>query len=221
MVYQPVIIDIETTGFNPMAQEGFMGEDYDAQVYAVGLSTIPNWREVSDLDDLEILTKAVTDNNEYHLLDRLPNRVEVFAEGSYSEDDDFFFVGHNCRQFDFPYLGARFARKRLNGELINSQWKRLDTMRVAGKDDGIDGWYVSEDDYAEYLGIEDDDPYTGADMPDAFRDGQWDKINTHVLSDVEVNAKIFFERRELCMAEFDGHYDDVDINPVFVEEVDL
>lgn len=93
-------------------------------------------------------------------------------------------------------------------------------MRVAGNDGTIEGWYISEDDYAEHLGIEVNDEYDGSDMPDAYRNGEWDKINSHVLSDIAVNAKIFFQRRKLCMDQLTEHYDDVDIDPVFVEEVD-
>lgn len=219
--YEPVIIDIETTGLNPMAQEGFMGEEFDAAVSAIGLAFIPNWREADTVEELEIVTKPITDESEYQLLDRAPTRVRSYVSEYYGEDTVPFFVGHNLRQYDMPYLGARFARKRLNGEPFVSELKRLDTMRVAGNDSGIDGWYVSEDDYAEHLNIYSDDPYDGSDMPEAYVNGNWDKIHTHVISDIKVNAKIFYKRRELCMNEFDSHYDDVDINPVYVEEVDL
>lgn len=223
--YEPVFIDIETTGLHPMAEEWHDNQNYDAQVYVVAFAFTPNWRDAEGLHDLEIVKGFVKDEDEYNLLNRLPERLDVLTYDAYGKNAEPFFVGHNIRKFDFPYLGARFARYRLDGHPFTHGWKRLDTMKVARRDDrtGDDrsSYYTSEDDYADILGVEDNDPYDGSDMPGAFDNGQWDKIMTHVMSDVEVNAKIFFRAKDVCIEEFVDHYDDVDMVFESTEEVDL
>ncbi len=219
--YEPVIIDIETTGLNPMAEAWHNGQEYDAQVFSVAFGFLTNWREADSVEELEIHKQHVKDEDEYHLLQRLPKRVNHWVEHYYGRRVEPFWVGHNIRKYDFPYLGARFARKRLDGRPFTHGWKRLDTFKVAMHDDTIPKRYVSEDDYAASVGLSNDDPYDGGDMPDAFDNREWQKISTHVMGDVELNAKLFYKKREECMTHFNRHYDDANAKASFVEEVDL
>lgn len=217
--YEPIFFDIETTGLNPMQQEWWDNASHGARVTAVGIGTVEGWRDSDDPDDCDINVKVLTDESEYRLLKVAHTRLVEIAQGFLSGGDDCFLVGHNSRQFDHPYLGARYARLRLDGSLWNHNLKRLDTMRALGKHwDGL-GRYPKEDDVLERLGIESDDPYTGADMPDAYGNKDWDAIKTHVRCDVEEMAKMFVMLSEPCMTEFYDHYD-IDKDASFTEEVD-
>lgn len=219
--FEPVIIDIETTGLNPMAEEWHDNQDYDAQVYSVAFGFIPNWREARSVDELEIEKRHVKGDDEYGLLGRLSGRINNFVTQYYGGDIKPFWVGHNIRKYDFPYLGARFARKRLDGWPFTHGWKRLDTFKVAMHDDSIPQRFISEDDYAASVGLSNDDPFDGSDMPEAFENRNWQKIATHVMGDVELNSKLFYKKRAECMTHFQRHYDGVNVQTNFTEEVQL
>jgi len=219
MQYEPVFFDIETTGLNPMAQDWWSGTDHAAQVTAVGIGWLGDWREGQSLDDVTINQEVYSDRSEYQLLGKIAGVME--ARMDYIEDDDTepILVTFNGRQYDHPYLGARFARLRLDGSVFNSDYKRLDMMRALGtRMDGV-GRYPSEDDCLDELGLGSDDPYDGSDMPEAFAEGDMDAIRTHVRHDVAEMLKLFVETKELCMEEFYQHYG-IDKDANFVEEVE-
>lgn len=196
----PIFWDIETTGLNPLARS-FWNNSMEAQVHSVGYGYIENWDEDPSLEEANIKVMMEKDASEYKLLSRLSDKFEAIPY-----EGEPFLVGYNSRNYDHPYIGARFARLRLDGEPFVSEWKRLDMMRVAGKDPIIDRRYPKEDEYTAALGIENDDPYDGSDMPDAFQNREWGKIRTHVISDVRTSIQAFIKRRDMMMREFYDHY---------------
>ncbi len=214
MNYEPVFWDIETTGLNPMAQDWWDGEDA-AQVIAVGIGTIENWSDEPTTDEAEIDVRAVMSVDEYELLTTIGEAMR----GS-DFDDEPFLVGYNSRQFDHPYIGARFSRKRLDGEPFVSDWKRLDMMRAAGRDDIISKRFPKEDEYSEAVGVGVHDEFDGSQMPQAFKDGNWDMIEQHVTKDVEKMVKVFLERQDTMMDTFYDHYG-INAGGGVVEEIDI
>lgn len=201
MTYWPIFWDIETTGLNPLAQE-FWSETQAAQVTAVGLGTIRNWDEGPEPSQADYQVECVFDEDEYRLLDNLADRATAL---DYRGEP--FLVGYNSRQFDHPYIGARYSRFRLDGGPFVHGWKRLDMMRVAGSDPATPKRYPKEGEYASALGVEVEDPYDGSDMPGAFKNGEWDKIITHVEADVEESMRMFVKRKGRMMEHFFDHYD--------------
>ena len=201
MTHWPVFWDIETTGLNPMAQE-FWSNEMAAQVTAVGLGTIRNWDEGPNVEQSDFQVECYWDSDEYRLLSNLPDRIEAMAF-----DGEPFLVGYNSRQYDHPYIGARFSRLRLDGTPFTHGWRRLDMMRVAGKDNVIAKRYPKEGEYADALGVEVYDPYDGSDMPEAFANENWNKIQTHVKADVEESMRMFLKRPDMMMNHYYEHYD--------------
>lgn len=214
MTYWPIFWDIETTGLNPLARS-FWSNEMKAQVTAVGLGTIRNWDRGPDRQSADLQIEVIWDSDEYRLLNILSDRVRSLGfEGTP------FFVGYNSRNFDHPYIGARFSRKRLDGEPFISEWKRLDMMRGAAKDDAIPKRYPKEGEYADALGVDVPDPYDGSDMPEAFQNEDWDAIKTHVEADVKESMLMFLERKGLMMQQFYDHYD-IDADGPPVKEIDV
>jgi len=214
--YEPIFFDIETTGLNPMAQHFWSSADYAAQVTAVGIGQMDNWREGQSWEDAEYEVECYIDNSEYSLLQQIQSVVEAKVEYVREGGGIPYLVGFNSRNYDHPYLGARFARLRLDGSVFNHDTQRLDMMRALGKHwDGV-GRYPSEDDCLEELGIGSDDPYDGSDMPDAFSNGNFEAIITHVKADVEEMMKLFVAKKEECVQEYYDHYD-IDADATFTE----
>mgnify|MGYP000202699425 CR=1 FL=1 len=217
--YEPVFFDIETTGLNPMAQDWWDNETHGARVTAIGIGTMNGWREGRDFEDIQTDVKILTDESEYRLLSVAHERLVDLYTKLAEDGAEGFLVGHNSRQFDHPYLGARYARLRLDGSLWNHNMKRLDTMLALGKHYGAVSRYPSEDDVLEALGIESDDPYDGSDMPQAYADRDWSMIQDHVKYDVAEMMEMFAEVPEPCMTEFYDHYD-IGKDASFTEEVE-
>lgn len=219
MNYEPVFFDIETTGLNPMAQEWWDNTELGAQVTAIGIGWIENWREGQSIDDVNFHQEVYSNKSEYRLLETIADKMEARCEYMESSDKEPILVTFNGRQFDHPYLGARFARLRLDGSVFNSRYKRLDMMRALGtRLEGV-GRFPSEDDCLEELGLGSDDPHDGSDMPGYFADGDLKSIREHVRHDVLEMLKLFVETKQHCMEEFYNHYD-VDKDANFVEEVE-
>lgn len=218
--YEPIFWDIETTGLNPMAQHWWSGE-MAAQVTAIGLARIKNWRDAEGFEDYGKDIKVLWDGDEYRLLKVFRDRLEEMANEIMTNGREPFIVGWNSRNFDHPYIGARYARKRLSNHLVNNNLKRLDMMRPLGSDEVMDKTHPKQDEYAEALGIEVHDELDGSDMPKAFERDQWDKIDQHVRADVDVMSDIFVERRRACYEELYNHYDDIDGEyPKFFQEAE-
>jgi len=218
--YEPVFFDIETTGFNPMAQSWHNESQYDAQVTAVAMGSCDGWLDAESHSECQYDIAVVSGPSEYMVLQKASDRVTDLAQGIEERGKEPFMVSFNGRQFDHPYLGARYARLRQNGYYFTHGAKRLDMMRALGKRfDGV-GRHPSQDDCMEAVGVESEDPLDGADMPKAFGNGNFVKIESHAKADVEAMMRLFVETKQECLDEFSGHYDDVgEFN--FVEEVDF
>jgi len=160
------------------------------------------------------------DSSEYRLLDLAQTRLQEWVNEIRSSGDTPFLVGFNSRQFDHPYIGARYSRLRLDGSLFCSELQRLDMMRALGKHWGEVGNYPSEDDCLEAAGIDSDDPFDGSDMPEFFGDGRWDDIATHVREDTREMVKLFTVVKAECMEEYYDHYD-IESDATFNRTVDF
>lgn len=201
MTHWPIFWDIETTGLNPLARKFWSGK-MEAQVTAVGLGTIRNWDEGPTTDTADLQISVIWDSDEYRLLKSLGDRIR-----SLDYEGAPFLVGYNSRNFDHPYIGARYSRLRLDGEPFTSEWKRLDMMRVAKADNAIAKRYPKEGEYADALDVHVPDQYDGSDMPDAFKNDEWEKIKSHVEADVKESMLMFLKRKGLMMDTFFNHYD--------------
>jgi len=205
--YKPVFFDIETTGLNPMAQHFWNSSDYAAQVTAVGIGTVDQWRDNQSIEEAEYDTQVFINSSEYQLLQNVEERIEAKLDHIRGKDKVPYLVGFNSRNFDHPYIGARFSRLRLDGSAFTHREKRLDMMRALGKHWDEISRYPSEDDCLEALGIDSDDPHDGSDMPAAFEEGNFEAIITHVRADVKEMMKLFVAKKEECVGEFFDHYD--------------
>lgn len=211
--YIPVFFDIETTGLNPLAQEWHRYQDYDAQVTAVGLGWFDDWPESASGRDIAVEYGP----NEYKLLSDLRKRMESISSQVGDDGDELFLVGFNSRQYDHPYLVARYARLRQDPWPFCHGWRRLDMMRALRNRDGK---YWNQDDYAEHIGVHSEDEYDGSDMPEAFKRDEWPKILSHVRADMEDLMDIFAYEPGVFMDEFYGHYD-IDVDHIQTDDVEL
>jgi len=212
--YKPVFFDIETTGFNPMTPDWY-SNSIGAEVTAVAIGTMPDWCD--DGDSKNVTVYSNNGEEEYSLIKNVNNRFSSIARLYESEGWEPFLVGHNIYQFDVMYWAARCARKRLDPWPVSDGWRRLDTMRALQlPEDYEDGntYHPGQQDYADYLGLEYVDDLSGSDMPDAFVDGRYDEIATHVRDDVSTLMDIFMIEREDMVEEFWGHYEDHDSDPL-------
>lgn len=220
MAHEPIFFDIETTGFNPMAQSWYDSTDYDGRVTAVGMGRSPDWRGTDDPAEVTVDLKVLYDSSEYRLLDLAETRLQEWVNEIRSSGDTPFLVGFNSRQFDHPYIGARYSRLRIDGSLFTSDLQRLDMMRALGERWPEVGRFPSEDDCLEACGIVSDDEFDGSDMPEFYGDGRWDDIASHVREDTREMVALFAVTKEECMAEYYDHYD-IEADAVFNREVDF
>lgn len=197
--YFPVFFDIETTGLNPLAQGWHNYTDYDAQVTAVGLGWFEDYPDSTEEREIEV----VYDGSEYRLLFNLRGKMERIEKENGDEDTEFILVGFNSRQYDHPYLTARYGRLRQDPYPFAYSWKRVDMMKALRSRDGK---YWNQDDYADHIGVHTEDEYDGSDMPEAFAKNQWRKILDHVRADMEDLMDIFRHEPDVYMNHFYDHY---------------
>jgi len=219
MEFEPIFWDIETTGFNPMHERWeasyFSHVDYPSLVTAIGYGTMDGWEDANSLIECDgYSVDVVCFGSEYQTLDNGTTELATLAGDNKREDSRrSFMVGFNSREFDHPYIGARYARKRLDNRLLNHSLKRLDMKRIASGDDVIDDRYPSQDDWAEALGIDVEDDTDGSQMPQMWEDDRYSDIEYHCEKDVEVLMEIFLCRKKEAYAELYDHYDDISGDP--------
>lgn len=217
----PLFFDIETTGLNPLAQEWYDNVDYGARVTAIGIGRMNDeFYRGGGYQECSNSVTVLHDDSEYRLLKVAHERLKEIHADYQKQGFVPFLVTFNGRKFDHPYLGARYARLRLDGSYFNHMLKRLDMMRAFGKHYDAVSRYPSEDDCLDALGIESVDELDGSDMPDAYGNGEWGKIKSHVQEDVDEMIKLFCAEPEVCMEEFFDHYD-INDDADFSEEVEF
>lgn len=216
--YTPIFWDIETTGTNPIAEEWHNGEMYDARITAVGIGWLEEeWRR----KETEIKTDVIWDEDEYNLLKGVRRNFKQKIKEIEYGGNEAFIVSYNGRKFDHPYIASRYARYRQRQDYLNNNIKRLDMMRLASKEEyGNSKFSVSQDEYAEKLGIEVEDETTGKDMPEYYENKEWKKIEYHCREDIKVMVKIFLEKKQKYMEWFYNHYD-INKEADFTEEVEF
>lgn len=205
--YEPVFWDIETTSVNPIAQHWHHGHSYDARVTCIGIATLSGWRDSDLFSGVEYNDRMLHDADEYVLLEVARDRMQYYCDAIREKGKVPFIVGWNSRFFDHPYFSARAGSYRIDPGPIASQVKRLDMMEPAAQDCGKAGYAVSQDDYANRLGIDVIDDTDGSDMPEFFDNGEMDKIVYHCREDIKVMCNIFVQEKEMFMDYFFDHYD--------------
>jgi len=205
--YKPVFFDIETTGFNPMTPRWY-SDSIAAEITAVCIGEVRDWADGGE--ERHHNTFVNYGGEEYETIREVRQHLE-FIEDKYRDNGwKPFLVGHNIIQFDVMYWAARCARLRQSSYPVSNGWRRLDTMRALElppeSEEGPTN-YPGQQDYADYLGLEYVDRLEGGDMPQAFVDGEYDEIATHVRDDVTTLMEIFMREREAMVDELWGHYD--------------
>jgi hypothetical protein len=205
--YKPVFFDIETTGFNPMTPRWY-SDSIAAEVTAVAVGEMRDWTDGGDETRCNVF--ANRGDQEYETIQEVREHLE-FIEAKYASNGwTPFLVGHNVIQFDVMYWAARCSRLRQNPYPVSHGWRRLDTMRALSLPPSAESGstnYPGQQDYADYLGFDYVDRLDGSDMPQAFVDGDYEEIITHVRDDVETLMDIFYHEREDMVNEFWSHYD--------------
>ena len=208
---EPVFIDIETTGFNPMLEPWY--NDTASEVTAVAVGHFPGWEDGDRGAEIDVLLNK--GDMEYELLQNVRKKFGELRDQGLS---GLFRVGWNIKTFDDPYLAARCGR--LNQDPANIlKWKRLDMMRALkipkmwwdrnyheGKNPSI----PKQDDFARYMNIEFNDELDGSMMPGLYEDGEYDKIQVHVRDDMEVMMEIFKGNETKLPKFFVGHYKELE-----------
>lgn len=214
--FEPVVFDIETTGLNPLAQEWQSYQSHDAQVIAIGIGTFDDWWDKDSFDgDVSVLYGE----DEYELLEDIREKMVEVASSIEDRGREPFLVTWNGRNYDHPYLGARYARYRQPPYPFCHALKRLDLFRMVLS---ATGQYRKQEDYAEELGVGTEDEFDGSDMPDMFDDRNWDAIIQHARQDVVELMQIAMVEREKCMGHFYDHYDIMrDPESDFAENIEL
>jgi len=206
--YFPVFYDIETTGLNPMIEPWYNAQA--SEVTAVAMGWYPDYPDSLEKREIEVVVNE--GNDEYEVIGEVLDRFADIVTRGY---DPLIRVGWNIKQFDDPYFCARAGRLNQNAHFM-MKWRRLDMMRALTLPE--DWWdeefhegknrnYPKQDDYARYLDIDFNDSLDGSQMPDAFEDGDYDKIAEHVLDDMNVMMEIFSQEAHACLSHFEEHYD--------------
>lgn len=204
---EPIFYDIETTGLNPMIEPWY--NQPTSEVTAIAVGHFPDWQEGGDM--IRIDTYLNTGGEEYELIEDVLN----WFESRYSfTDERMFRVGWNIKQFDDPYLCARCGRLNQDPSPL-IKWDRLDMMRPLeipqwwweeNKHDGKNRKYPKQDDYARFLNIEFKEGLDGSQMPEAFKEGEYEKIKDHVVDDMQVMMHIFQKEQDKLLKHFTDHY---------------
>lgn len=225
MKYEPVLFDIESTGFNPAVEPWSYHHDRPSCVISIGFGTLSNWRDSNNDGDIDVEVLSIDNSNdramnvEHTLLKEIDRKVKSISSEINNREGDWemFLVGFNSRGFDHPYLGARYARHRMGSPLINHRAKRLDMSNALKEEFGK---FNSQDDWVDRFGIETNDDTTGAQVPEWFDDNRIDKVEKHNYWDVKEMCEIFLKFKEEMMEHFYRHYD-IDSEANFRNEVQL
>lgn len=171
-----IILDIETTGLNPLEDE----------IVAVGMRT-PNALEVHTAED----------NTERGLIDRV--LVEL------SRWSNPVLVGYNITGFDLPFLTARGLKHSLPVHVLRDCY-RIDLMHVVQRYLLTGKRYCKLSDITAFLDIRVEDDVTGADVPELVRQGRWEEVRTHCRKDVETTYNLFRRLQELALHNLSVRY---------------
>ncbi len=171
-----IILDIETTGLNPLEDE----------IVAVGMRTP---------DALKVHTAE--DNLERALIDRV--LVEL------SRWPNPVLVGYNITGFDLPFLTARGLKHSLPVHVLRDCY-RIDLMHVVQRYLLTGKRYCKLSDITAFLDIRVEDDVTGADVPELVRQGRWEEVRTHCRKDVETTYHLFRRLQELALHNLQVRY---------------
>lgn len=213
--FEPLFFDIEATGVNPIAKS-WAGSRLDAQVLCVGFGRIMGWREGEEYSyDVDTIYGA----SEYELLRKVKQRFSIMAKAIRQEGKTPVPVMFNGKQYDYPYLGARYLRYNQRPPTILMDHKRLDLMYAIKEFKG-DFKNPSQGDIAKEHGVLVEDEFDGSDIPRLFEEDRWEDIESHARCDVEELIKIFKVYRDVAFQHFYDHYD-IAGEPTFGENKEL
>ncbi|MBO8179854.1 MAG: ribonuclease H-like domain-containing protein [Archaeoglobus sp.] len=171
-----IILDIETTGLNPLEDE----------IVAVGMRT-PSALEVHTAEDN---TERALVEHILLELSRWPNPV---------------LVGYNITGFDLPFLTARGLKHSLPVHVLRDCY-RIDLMHIVQRYLLTNRRYCKLSEIASFLDIRVEDDVTGADVPELVRQGRWDEVEDHCRKDVETTYRLFRRLQELALHNLQVRY---------------
>ena len=191
--FEPIFLDIETTGLKPL-------ED---RIVAVGLKV--NY-ELFYVDEGEWDTKirVLKDEvEEFAFFSEMIEDINKFIDTCRSEGKHPLLVGYNVG-FDLGFISARSAIlhtkfydytkpasvKALEIAGLLRGLPRVDLMHVISRYWLNNGRYVKMKDVCSALGVEFDD-CDGSEIPELVEKGEWDKIEDHLRADLERLKKLY------------------------------
>lgn len=211
--YEPLLFDIETTGFNPMVE---VWQSWKQTSRVTAISMVHLTEEEGEMSVNGRATFINRGGEEYEIIEEATGFARNVVTRAEGRDKEVFVAGWNIRSFDCAYLGARCGRLRLGGYPFTHGKFRLSMDRPLElppevdmvEMEGSNRKYPKQDDYARYLGIEFNQELDGSDMPDAFENGEYHKIEEHVEDDVDVMVEIFKREKEAMYEHLYRHYDE-------------
>jgi len=157
----PLVIDIETTGLDPMVDE----------IVAIGIKH-PEDEFVYMRDD-EIGEESLV----------------AFAISMVDDLNPDVIVGYNIKRFDRPFIYSKLAKYRIHGNTIYKAIY-VDLMEIVCRYISRERRYVKLSEICEYLGIEKTDEVTGKDVPSLWKLGKYDEIEKHCYDDIRVTYEL-------------------------------
>jgi predicted PolB exonuclease-like 3'-5' exonuclease len=128
--------------------------------------------------------------NEERLLMDSADNIIVNLSGGYLQP--ITFIGWNISTFDIPWLwrkAIQYNLPKLRNALPHGNKNMvIDLMRVFAVDFKD---YVKLKDCARFLNISHDDTFTGADVYDAWKAGDLEKIANHCKDDIQTCMEIY------------------------------
>jgi DNA polymerase III alpha subunit (gram-positive type) len=121
-----VIIDIETTGFNPFHDEiieiaavDSLGESFQTLI-KIGKPLPTKIKEITKITDEMLLEGVSTKKALIDLNDFLNRKSEIETK---------YILGHNLLNFDLPFLNAKYKKYKIPNLLHNFYF--VDTLRIS------------------------------------------------------------------------------------------
>ncbi|WP_290597072.1 MULTISPECIES: ribonuclease H-like domain-containing protein [unclassified Archaeoglobus] len=184
----PVFLDIETTGLDPIPTE----KKTECEIVAIGVGYIED-----DKLRVEVLSR-----DEYSEDDMI-----VKAIYKLTENDSNCIIGYNI-SFDIPFISARYLKHEYNSSLVTRlrQLYRVDLMYVVTRYLQPNNKHVKLKEIAEYLGLPYDSEISGRDIPKLYEESKFAEIRAHCQRDIETIFHLFLRLKDLCKHNIQRRY---------------
>lgn len=172
--FKPIFFDLETTGL----------DSFEHEIIAIGFGFLEG--------DIKVIQKS----SEREIL------LEFIDFLNKNKKSNLLLVGYNIESFDMPFLLARGVHNGIKEAAIVKEFFTLDLFKVVLK-------YISSNaqpnnqkrklkNVANLLGIEIFDEIDGYEIPQLFRNSDFEKIKEHCESDVRLARESFIRLKEFC-----------------------